>query len=424
MGVKIKSEFNRNFLKLFKGTIIGQVIPIAVSPIISRLYTPDEIGTFALYSSVIAVSINIVCLKFDQAIVLPAKLYEAKRIFSIGLKVSLWISILTFLVLALLKVFVLLRVMTDFSNWWFLLCVHLYFLGIFQANTYFLNRIKAYDVISNSRIFNGVLYSFLQVTLFKFQELGLVLSLFTSRIVTSIYLFWNTGKKDGNMKRSLLDKKYRFTLFDKALMKKHKDFPIYSTSNSLLNSASNQLPVFLLQYFYSAQVTGLYSWANRIIQIPMGFIISSVQQVFYQEVARKISEGSEIYGLVKKTYKKLLFVGIVPYTLAFLFAPQIFSWFFGSQWTQAGEYTRYLIPWLFVVFLNSPITGIVPALGKQKAYFINELILFFLRAIALALGYFIWNNERLSIAFFGLIGFLYNIYLFFYLLKFAKNESL
>jgi len=39
---KPKSEFSRNVLTLMTGTTIAQAIPIAISPILTRIYTPKD----------------------------------------------------------------------------------------------------------------------------------------------------------------------------------------------------------------------------------------------------------------------------------------------------------------------------------------------------------------------------------------------
>jgi O-antigen/teichoic acid export membrane protein len=40
--LKPKSEFSKNVLTLMTGTTIAQAIPIAISPILIRIYTPKE----------------------------------------------------------------------------------------------------------------------------------------------------------------------------------------------------------------------------------------------------------------------------------------------------------------------------------------------------------------------------------------------
>ena len=46
--LKPKSEFAKNVLTLMTGTTIAQAIPIAISPILTRLYTPEDFGVFNL----------------------------------------------------------------------------------------------------------------------------------------------------------------------------------------------------------------------------------------------------------------------------------------------------------------------------------------------------------------------------------------
>ena len=48
--LKPKSEFSRNVLTLMTGTTIAQAIPIAISPILTRIYTPEDFGVFAFGS--------------------------------------------------------------------------------------------------------------------------------------------------------------------------------------------------------------------------------------------------------------------------------------------------------------------------------------------------------------------------------------
>ena len=50
-----KGGFVRNVVTLMTGTAIAQAIPILISPILTRLYTPNEFGILALYMAVVSV---------------------------------------------------------------------------------------------------------------------------------------------------------------------------------------------------------------------------------------------------------------------------------------------------------------------------------------------------------------------------------
>ena len=44
--------FYKNILTLLKGSFLAQLIPLIISPFITRLYSPKELGILALFSSI------------------------------------------------------------------------------------------------------------------------------------------------------------------------------------------------------------------------------------------------------------------------------------------------------------------------------------------------------------------------------------
>lgn len=247
--------------------------------------------------------------------------------------------------------------------------------------------------------------------------MGLVLGRFISVLLSSLYLFTTSRKKSPKLlplKSSELKK----------ILKNNKDFPLYTMPNAALNSISNNLPIYLLESFYSAKITGFYSWSVKIIQGPMGMISSSIQQVFFRKASQLYGEKGDLYSLTKKMYKRLFLIGILPYLIIFIFAQDIFAFVFGEQWRVAGEYTTYLIPWFFVMFLNSPISSLVLILNKQKTYLIFEVLLFIFRGASIFFGYYYFKEAKISIILYGIVGGLvFNLTLLFILLKISKNAS-
>ncbi|MEA1954756.1 MAG: hypothetical protein U9O24_10240 [Campylobacterota bacterium] len=80
--LKPKSEFSRNVLTLMTGTTIAQAIPIAISPILTRIYTLEDFGIFALFIAITAIFGSIANGRYELAIMLPKKDNNYK--YSIG----------------------------------------------------------------------------------------------------------------------------------------------------------------------------------------------------------------------------------------------------------------------------------------------------------------------------------------------------
>jgi len=45
--------FARNVLTLISGSVLAQIIAVAAAPILTRLYSPEEFGILALYTSIV-----------------------------------------------------------------------------------------------------------------------------------------------------------------------------------------------------------------------------------------------------------------------------------------------------------------------------------------------------------------------------------
>jgi O-antigen/teichoic acid export membrane protein len=82
--LKPKSEFSRNVLTLMTGTTIAQAIPIAISPILTRIYTPEDFGVFALYMSVVSIVSVVATGRYELAIMLPKKDEDAINIVTLS----------------------------------------------------------------------------------------------------------------------------------------------------------------------------------------------------------------------------------------------------------------------------------------------------------------------------------------------------
>ena len=80
---KPKSELNRNILTLMTGTTIAQAIPIAISPILTRIYTPEDFGIFAIFLAITLIIGSIANGHYEQAIMIPKKDEDAINIFAL-----------------------------------------------------------------------------------------------------------------------------------------------------------------------------------------------------------------------------------------------------------------------------------------------------------------------------------------------------
>ena len=85
------NQFFRDTLILVGGTISAQVIVLLASPILTRIYSPEEFGILSVYSAILAFFTIFASLRYELAIPLPEKKEAANHIL-IG---AIWCSSLT-----------------------------------------------------------------------------------------------------------------------------------------------------------------------------------------------------------------------------------------------------------------------------------------------------------------------------------------
>jgi len=79
------NHFYKNILKLASGTALGQGLVIASTPIITRLYSPDEMGVlgiFMAFAGFVSVGIG---LRYEIAIVSASNQREADHLLAAAL---------------------------------------------------------------------------------------------------------------------------------------------------------------------------------------------------------------------------------------------------------------------------------------------------------------------------------------------------
>ena len=90
---KNKSFYN-NVSILFQGNVMAQTIPIIISPLIARIYSPENFSNFGVYMSLLTILTVFVTTKFELSIMLPKADKDAFNLFSLSIIISIFTSCL------------------------------------------------------------------------------------------------------------------------------------------------------------------------------------------------------------------------------------------------------------------------------------------------------------------------------------------
>lgn len=414
------SIFAKNVAVVMSGTAIAQVINFAMAPVISRFFTPSDFGIYGSFISVLAVVAAVVTLQYAQAVMLPKQDEDAANVLAVSMISVFVITLLSIFAVCLFPVKLLSLFKAPNANWllW-LFPVGVFLSGINQSFQAWCIRRKAFKKTASSQMIRAGSVGALQIVsgFFRYGSGGLIAASVTADGIASLNLARQVFGTDKVLLRSSL----AWKRIDR-LAVEYRDFPIYSSTQNMMNALSNALPVLLLGYYYGIAVAGAYAFGFRILQAPMSFVLIALRQVLFQKASETYNHGGKLYPLYIKTTGGLLAMAIIPSVILFIWAPSIFSLIFGSKWFEAGIYARWLILWLTVLFCNLPSTLFAAILRQQRNLFFYEFVILLSRASALVAGGLLLSAKG-TIILFSVFGCLLNVFYIFWIGRLAKKNT-
>ena len=392
-----KNAFARGVSVLVGGTVGAQALMVLASPLLTRLYTPEDFGLLAVYASILSLFTVIASLRYELAIPLPEKDSEAAHVAILSLLIVALITAISALVILIggERLAQLINA-PDMANYLWLIPVGVLAIGCYQVFNYWAIRTKSFGTIAKTKISQSLATLAVQLSGFKLGVLALMLGQTGGQSVGVM-----------NLARPAL-KSPHFKGWQWSDLKKvaarYKSFPIFSTWGGFLNTASMQLPPLLFAIFFSAGVAGLYALAHRVLAMPMSLVGSAVGNVFFANAAEAYRED-RLAPLFESVYAKLVSI-IMPVMLVLMIdAPRLFAFVFGANWEEAGELARWMVPWLAVNFVGSPLSTMFTILEKQKQGMLFQGIMLLLRIIAIVIGYQ-YSSVSLAVILFSLFSML------------------
>ena len=404
-----QSEFYRNIAGLFTGIFAARLIPALFALAIARLYTPQDFGEFVFFLSIASLLSIVANGGYEGALLLAESPLEKSRILSLSLKNNLGINSLALVAIGMGLCF---SHSAGANRWlWLMTPFYSFSFGFFQLIRNLLISNKSFRDLAHLEIFRAAGTGVFQTLLFVLPQTGLFLGIILSQLLAPVFLYSKLPRLPG------IGWYYRE---EKDLARRYRNFPFFNVPSEFFNYLSNQLPVFLVKPFFGNHVLGMYSFSHRYISTPVQLTSVSVGSVYIQK-ARSLypNQFDELTLLTWSLLKKQVWVAVIPFTLLALWGKEIFGFLFGREWELAGSLAQLLSPWLFMVFISSPLSTILLVREKQKVSMIFNGLLLVARASILAIGGLILEDIYTTIGLYSLTGLLFFTFLAFYSLRLA-----
>jgi hypothetical protein len=161
-------------------------------------------------------------------------------------------------------------------------------------------------------------------------------------------------------------------------------------------------PLMVLAAAYGAGAAGQYTLAAMALGAPVGLLGQSVGTVFYPRVTALVQARANVAAEIWRTTRGLAMVAAGPFLLLAVAGPALFALLFGEAWRTAGEYARWLSPWLFLQLVNKPAVAAIPALRLQGGLLVYEVASTGSKLLALWAGWKLALGDVGSVALFSL----------------------
>ncbi len=410
------NDFLKNISVLMSGTALAQLVTLASSLLLSRLYEPSAFGHFAIYTSLVTILSVIVTWRYELAIVLPEDDEDASVLLTLAITIVIGMSLLFALFILLLGgTFSRLFELPVLLLW--CMPISTLLVGLYQCLNYWGTRHKQFKSLSLSQMFRsgGVTAVQIPAGLFTKHALGLIGGQMMGQFIATLVLARQLSRKQEMKLREGWRSKRM-----KKLAGQYSEFPKYGMFQAFINAISQNIPPFFLIFFYGAEIAGFYAISLRLLQLPVSLVGQSIRQVFFQRASEMLKNGEALFAATRRITLTLAYMAIVPAAILVMFGPDLFAVLLGDNWYEAGQYARWVVVWLFFAFINPPSTVLMTVLGLQKKFLVYETGLMLARVSTLLIGG-LYASPLEAVAAYCLIGALFNLALIVYAMSASRQ---
>ncbi len=391
----MRDGFVGHVLKLVTGAVVAQAITLVTAPILSRLFPPEAFGTCSVWVAIISLFSVIVCLRYEYAIMLPEQDGDAINLLMGSLAIAFVFSgVVGFLFWVEQESIIRMLKSPEVGPYLWIVPGALFIQGLFQSLNAWNSRRKYFGRLSVARVSASITTSATPMVMSAVGQAnagGLIWSWFAGTIIFTLALYVQIGREVYQILRESL--RFNRILFG---LRRYWKFPVINVWGEFMNNLSWFLPTLMLSAFFSQTIVGYYALANRVVLLPSILVGNAVARVFFQRISVIRDDQKILSQTVQMVFQVLVFCGFLPSLILTLAGQELFSVVFGLNWSEAGRYAQILGPWLFFLFIASPLSALFIALERQDLALIVHLSIFLTRLFALLVGGLL-NNIDLTL---------------------------
>lgn len=384
-----ESSFLRKWLLLASGTLMGQALVVITSPLLTRLFTPEEFGLFAVFIAIVGIAVVLSGLRYELAAPLASNDEDAAAIVAVVFLTSgLLAAILAGLVWFFGDWLAGQLNVAELAHWFWLLPPALLIWGAGTALSYWSIRRNTYGVNAVNRTVQLGTQTAGQLVMgvVGWGAPGLILGYLCGYVTRLGHYLIRLPRSDWQLLAAWQWSRLR------AVAHEHWRYPAFSLPSSLLARVSQLGPAIIIAAMFGPAMAGFYAVAQRVVGLPIRMLSEAASQVFLGEL-RGLERPAlrQFFLRTLALFGGLALVGMLPFLF---FAPPLFHLLLGSGWAEGGIFVQLLTPLYIARFIDVPVSQLLNSLNRHQIHFfltvlsVGALIASFLVAFLLSLSVF------------------------------------
>lgn len=363
-----RKTFSRNFLVLFTGNSVGQLIPFLLAPFIARIFTPDQLGVQENFLAIASLFSIIAAGRYDLAIVLPREKADAVRLLRLSLIITCGISLLSLMVVLFPRALSGMYNDAEAGKYMIFLAPGVFLLSLVNIFTQWSIRTGAYRFVTGSRILQSLV-----------QHVGYLLLGYAGWGIMGLFVAWLAGVLLSSL--VLLRPAFKtITLpeFKAGGLKKvageYRDFPMVNTLHAFTDIFATQFLIYwLITRNYGVFYLGLFAIMNRYLRAPLNLVGSAVSQLYYKDAGSSLHQHLNPSPIYNRSVRTTFFLAFPVLLSILLWGPWLFATYLGPAWREAGEYARIMAPAILFNFMASVVSATPLLYKRQKTAYLLSL---------------------------------------------------
>lgn len=359
-------------LSLGGGTALGQLALVAASPLLTRLFSPEEFGTFGLFSSFLAVAAVVACLRLDIAIVSARSDRQAASLLLQSVLLLPFLSILSGVAIWLLQRKEWLAFQTLPALATPLMVIAVLVTGLFGALRFWSAREMLFREIGRAVLRQSIGRAGAPVVLGLVGAgwAGLVGGEVLGRCLGILHLGQPAVRRCSRLLAQCNAGYHRL------VMRRNWKFPLILMPSSLLDAVAGSLPLPLIAASFGPAAAGSFALITRLASIPGALVAASLADVFQAHLGRELLKDKDAaHRQVIRTARMLLLLALAFFVPAAVLGPILVPFIFGSDWHEAGTFLAILAPSLAVALVVSPLSRAIAVADRQELKLIIDCAL-------------------------------------------------